>query len=215
MASDGLWDVMSNQASEAPLTSELEPPLRSCCCCCAACLPAPVASAGAEQPLLILCRRCLPHRSPSQEAVTLAKKCLGRARSRGSTRQSAARVAATVLTRAAVDRGSRDNVTVVIVDLSPMSPAEIEAAARLTEVRSGRVPLGSAARQRCSALVWLCGRHSWRPGCLLAAHRRPSSFAHAPQAAARRRCPPGPPWAHRFATLAPRSSCGAAARSKS
>jgi protein phosphatase 2C len=65
MASDGLWDVMSNQ-----------------------------------------------------EACTLAKKCLLRARQRGSSRENAARVAATVLTRAAVDRGSRDNVTVVIVDLS-------------------------------------------------------------------------------------------------
>ncbi|KAL4855612.1 putative protein phosphatase 2C 8 [Chlorella vulgaris] len=69
----------------------------------------------------------------NQEAVTLAKKCLGRARSRGSTRQSAARVAATVLTRAAVDRGSRDNVTVVIVDLSPMTAAELEAEAQLSE----------------------------------------------------------------------------------
>lgn len=49
--------------------------------------------------------------------------------------QSAARVAATVLTRAAVDRGSRDNVTVVIVDLSPMTQEEMETEARLTEVR--------------------------------------------------------------------------------
>jgi serine/threonine protein phosphatase PrpC len=63
----------------------------------------------------------------NQEACTLAKKCLGRARQRGSTRQSAARVAATVLTRAAVDRGSRDNVTVVIVDLSPVTVEELEA----------------------------------------------------------------------------------------
>ena len=54
----------------------------------------------------------------NQEACTLAKKCLIRARQRGSSRQNAARVAATVLTRAAVDRGSRDNVTVVIVDLT-------------------------------------------------------------------------------------------------
>ena len=48
--------------------------------------------------------------------------------------QRAARVAATVLTRAAVDRGSRDNVTVVIVDLSPMTAAEVEAEAQLSEV---------------------------------------------------------------------------------
>lgn len=54
----------------------------------------------------------------NQEACTLAKRCLRRARQRGASRQSAARIAATVLTRAAVDRGSRDNVTVVVVDLS-------------------------------------------------------------------------------------------------
>ncbi len=55
---------------------------------------------------------------PLQEACSLAKRCLRRARQRGASRHSAARIAATVLTRAAVDRGSRDNVTVVVVDLS-------------------------------------------------------------------------------------------------
>jgi protein phosphatase 2C len=54
----------------------------------------------------------------NQEACTLAKRCLRRARQRHASRQSAARIAATVLTRAAVDRGSRDNVTVLVVDLS-------------------------------------------------------------------------------------------------
>ena len=43
----------------------------------------------------------------NQEAVTLAKRCLRRALQRGASRQSAARIAATVLTRAAFDRGSR------------------------------------------------------------------------------------------------------------
>lgn len=53
----------------------------------------------------------------NQEACALAKKCLLRARQKGSTRENAARVAATVLTRAAVDRGSRDNITVLVIDL--------------------------------------------------------------------------------------------------
>ena len=65
----------------------------------------------------------------NQEACTLAKRCLRRARQRGASRQSAARIAATVLTRAAVDRGSRDNVTVVVVDLASAS-AEAHALAR-------------------------------------------------------------------------------------
>ena len=47
-------------------------------------------------------------------------------------------MAATVLTRAAVDRGSRDNVTVVIVDLSPMTAEEAAAEAQLAEVRAAR-----------------------------------------------------------------------------
>lgn len=76
----------------------------------------------------------------NQEAASLAKRCLQRAHARGANRETAARIAATVLTRAAVDRGSRcalrcravqyqhrhgvfisnrrDNVTVVVVDLS-------------------------------------------------------------------------------------------------
>lgn len=53
----------------------------------------------------------------NDEACSLARKCLLRARQKGSTRENAARVAATVLTRAAVDRGSRDNVTVLVIDL--------------------------------------------------------------------------------------------------
>jgi hypothetical protein len=65
------------------------------------------------QPLLQLHQFCF-----TQEACSLAKRCLRRARQRGASRHSAARIAATVLTRAAVDRGSRDNVTVVVVDLS-------------------------------------------------------------------------------------------------
>lgn len=78
----------------------------------------------AEDELLVMASDGLWDVMSNQEACTLAKKCLQRARQRGSTRQSAARVAATVLTRAAVDRGSRDNVTVVVVDLSPPGPQD-------------------------------------------------------------------------------------------
>jgi outer membrane receptor for monomeric catechols len=81
-----------------------------------ACCPA----SGTLQGVLLL---SYPAASPAglcavQEACSLAKRCLRRARQRGASRHSAARIAATVLTRAAVDRGSRDNVTVVVVDLS-------------------------------------------------------------------------------------------------
>lgn len=50
--------------------------------------------------------------------MDLALRSIRRAVSKGASRQAAARVACTVLTKAAMDRGSRDNITVVIIDLS-------------------------------------------------------------------------------------------------
>ncbi|KAK9807905.1 hypothetical protein WJX72_012508 [[Myrmecia] bisecta] len=82
----------------------------------------------ADDELLLLASDGLWDVLTNQEACSLAKRCLRRARQRGATRQSAARIAATVLTRAAVDRGSRDNVTVVVIDLS--SAAEPETISR-------------------------------------------------------------------------------------
>jgi hypothetical protein len=61
----------------------------------------------------------------NQDATDLALRSIKRAREKGASRKAAARVAATVLTKAAVDRGSRDNITVVIIDLAP-TPAGSE-----------------------------------------------------------------------------------------
>jgi protein phosphatase 2C len=53
-----------------------------------------------------------------QEATDLTTRCFKRARDKGASRGAAVRIAAAVLTKAAIDRGSKDNVTVVIVDVS-------------------------------------------------------------------------------------------------
>ncbi|KAG1680752.1 hypothetical protein FOA52_008085 [Chlamydomonas sp. UWO 241] len=53
----------------------------------------------------------------NQETADLAARCLARAVEKGAGRKAAVRIAASVLTKAAIDRGSKDNVTVVIVDL--------------------------------------------------------------------------------------------------
>ena len=81
------------------------------------CLQITILARKRDDELLLLASDGLWDVLTNQEACSLAKRCLRRARQRGATRQSAARIAATVLTRAAVDRGSRDNVTVVVVDL--------------------------------------------------------------------------------------------------
>lgn len=83
----------------------------------ARCLQITILARKPDDELLLLASDGLWDVLTNQEACSLAKRCLRRARQRGATRQSAARIAATVLTRAAVDRGSRDNVTVVVVDL--------------------------------------------------------------------------------------------------
>jgi hypothetical protein len=51
--------------------------------------------------------------------MDLALRSIRRAQAKGASRKAAARVACTVLTKAAMDRGSRDNITVVIIDLAP------------------------------------------------------------------------------------------------
>ncbi|GFH17601.1 PPM-type phosphatase domain-containing protein, partial [Haematococcus lacustris] len=47
----------------------------------------------------------------NQEAISLAMRCMNRAWEKGATRKAAARIAASVLTKAAIDRGSKDNIT--------------------------------------------------------------------------------------------------------
>lgn len=51
------------------------------------------------------------------EVCDLATRCFRRAKERGAAPDTAARVAASVLMKAALDRGSNDNITVVVVDL--------------------------------------------------------------------------------------------------
>lgn len=51
------------------------------------------------------------------EAVGVASACVERAQVRGADRQAALRVAAQVLVKAALQQGSSDNITVVLVDL--------------------------------------------------------------------------------------------------
>jgi hypothetical protein len=77
------------------------------CLCMQACFP--VARAHVSLPLA----------HHLQAAVTLASRALQSAQQRGASRMAAARIAAKVLTRAALDGGSKDNITVMVVDLAP------------------------------------------------------------------------------------------------
>jgi len=54
-----------------------------------------------------------------REACDLTQRCFQRAEERRAGPETASRVAASVLMRAALDRGSGDNITVVVVDLRP------------------------------------------------------------------------------------------------
>eukprot|EP01024_Parvocaulis_polyphysoides_P045600 TRINITY_DN42712_c0_g1_i1.p1 TRINITY_DN42712_c0_g1~~TRINITY_DN42712_c0_g1_i1.p1 ORF type:complete len:414 (-),score=58.69 TRINITY_DN42712_c0_g1_i1:98-1249(-) len=76
----------------------------------------------------------------NQEACNLALRCIYRARQKGATRRAATRVAATVLAKAAIDRGSRDNVTVVVIDLKPqtseITESDVQTATKKSETTS-------------------------------------------------------------------------------
>lgn len=59
-----------------------------------------------------------------KDVCALAKKCFNRAQARGTSPQAAAKLAAAVLVRTALDRGGLDNVTAVVIDLRPVHGEE-------------------------------------------------------------------------------------------
>lgn len=77
---------------------------------------------------LILASDGLWNTVSNQEAVNVVQLCMARAASKGADRATGARVAAKVLIRAALERGGRDNVTVIVVDLRNTSAAATTAA---------------------------------------------------------------------------------------
>lgn len=128
LASDGLWDVMANQVR---------------CHACARCgliVDDSVcgSAAGSTGTCSTLSARWrlradgMPVPGATfahvQEATNLCIRCIKRAREKGASRNAAVRIAASVLTKAAIDRGSKDNVTVVIVDLRNDRPGAPQAA---------------------------------------------------------------------------------------
>lgn len=82
-----------------------------------------VVTRSADDEFLLLASDGLWDVMSNQEATDLASRCLTRAIGKGASRKAAVRISASVLTKAAIDRGSRDNVTVVMVDLAAKSPA--------------------------------------------------------------------------------------------
>jgi serine/threonine protein phosphatase PrpC len=68
--------------------------------------------------LLVLATDGLWDSMTNEEAAGLALRAVRKAVAKGVPRASACRIGASVLTRAAIDRGSRDNITVLVVDLA-------------------------------------------------------------------------------------------------
>lgn len=66
----------------------------------------------------------------SQEACSVTRRSLQRAEHRGASPELAARVAASVLMKAAVTRGSQDNTTVIVIDLHQGCSSEIRESKR-------------------------------------------------------------------------------------
>lgn len=119
-----------------------------------------------EDDLLLLASDGLWDVLSNQEACSLAQRCLKRAQQRGASRQTAARVAASVLTRAAIDQGSSDNVTVVVVDLSRAKPDGAVKAESFGEGESSSPPATEAeaeARLTRSEELHACHQTNSRP----------------------------------------------------
>jgi len=74
-----------------------------------------------EDELLIIASDGLWGAVSSETAAAIARRCMDRATSQGVSRAAGSRIAAKVLSRTAARLGSRDNITVLVVDLSPLS----------------------------------------------------------------------------------------------
>lgn len=83
-------------------------------------IPNPEATVIPRHPddeFLILATDGLWDKISNEDACEVARRCLLRAKAKGASRRAAAKCAATVLIRSALSKGSRDNVTAIIVDL--------------------------------------------------------------------------------------------------
>eukprot|EP00798_Chlamydomonas_sp_ICE-L_P023560 gene23560-9081_t len=62
----------------------------------------------------------------NEEAANLAARCISRSKERGMSRYGACRVVVSVLTKVAMERGSRDNITIIVLDISLPATTENE-----------------------------------------------------------------------------------------
>jgi hypothetical protein len=137
MATDGLWDVVHNQVRagawggwDAGLGAGLEP-LRLAGTRSAAASRARRCSLREHTTLAAAAPPARPRPPPApdacppafgpQDACTVALRALGAAEEKGHDAVGAAKKAAVALTKLALESGTRDNVTVLIIDLRQTS----------------------------------------------------------------------------------------------
>lgn len=92
----------------------------------------------AEDEFLLLASDGLWEVFSNEDAISVARRCFERAAGRNASRLVATRIACKVLVKAAAQRGSTDNVTVVVVDLQP--PEAAPAAPAPTTARTMSMP---------------------------------------------------------------------------
>eukprot|EP00798_Chlamydomonas_sp_ICE-L_P019161 gene19161-25770_t len=71
----------------------------------------------AQDELLVLASDGLWDKVSNQEACDIARYCLNNSKGKGAKPDVASRIAAKILMTIAMERGSRDNITVIVVDL--------------------------------------------------------------------------------------------------
>jgi hypothetical protein len=94
----------------------------------------------AEDEFLIVASDGLWEVFSNEDAISVARRCFSRAADRNASRLVATRIACKVLVKAAAQRGSTDNVSVVVVDLQPPAAAPQPAASAPATARTLSMP---------------------------------------------------------------------------
>eukprot|EP00798_Chlamydomonas_sp_ICE-L_P017078 gene17078-23373_t len=131
-------------------------------------------SITAQDELLVLASDGLWDKFGNQEACDIARYCLNKAKAKGAKPDVASRIAAKILMSIALERGSRDNITVIVVDLfrSGFSDSNDQVKQEIKQEQQQQILCKALFSGFDSSISMKCGSN------MFSRHARPNMLSH-------------------------------------